>query len=325
MKLTQLLVGGLTALSLVGSTTALTNEVNQLFEKLDIANQKVFDKGEQLRDDIFDNWSHSQIDEWLKSHKLKSSSSYDEAKAMAIKNKDLLIGDIKGWLDEAGQVASPFLAKSKDQIYSTKDAIFEQTAKTWSDLRLREFLEARGITGYTDATRDQLLDAVNKYKKLAVNNNFFGTWSFDALSSDDIKQWFAKQGNKIEGTRQNLVSSAQDYLQQVKDNGIDAVESTKDMWNRNKKAAFDTWSDSDLKDFLTSFGEKVDSVTDRNQLLEKAQHNYNYFVYGPEKSYTQLITDQLGNLYNKANDYLGCYGSGLYKKLTAAFANRGDL
>jgi hypothetical protein len=324
MKFNQILYAGLTALSVFGTATALTNRHNQLFEQLDVANQKVFQKGQKVRDDFFDAWSESQIREWLESHKINAPANYEQAKAVAAKNKDLLAADIRAWLEEAQKTASPLLSKSKEQLTNAKDAIFEQTAKTWSDSKLREFLEARGVFDYADATREQLLSAVNDYRHWTIDHNYLGSWSFDAFNSDDIKHWFEEQGKKVDGTRHNLVKSAQDYVSQIKSKGIDTFDATKDAWNREKKAAFKTWSDSDLRDYLNSFG-KVDSVTDRKSLVEKAQQNYNFFVHGPQKSYTQQLSDHITGFYYKVYGYVDGYSSALYERIKGVLPNRGDL
>lgn len=314
-------------LSLFGTVTAFRNQHNQLFEQLGIANQKVFQNGQQVRDDIFDTWDESQLRQWLESHQIDVPAKYDQAKAVAQKHKDLLAEDIRIWLDEVGETANPLLSKSKEQLLQAKDAVFVQTAQTWSDSRLREFLEARGVFDYADATRDQLLDAVTKYRDWAVNYNSLGSWSFDSFNSEDIKEWFKEKGRQVEGTRQNLIKSAQEYAQQaadqVKTKGTDATAATRDAWNRQKEAAFKTWSESDLRDYLQSFGQKVDTITDRNKLVDLATQNYNAFMYGDQRSYAQKLGDHVSNWGTSLYGYLNWYGGALYERIVGIFGGSG--
>ena len=91
-------------------------------------------------------------------------------------------------------------------------------------------------------------------------------WTFDDMSYNNLKKYLAKTGDtaakklseKSDATREELVSAAKSAYASASSAGGTAyasvtsylAQATEDA----KKSVFDTWSDSELKAYLDSYG-----------------------------------------------------------------------
>lgn len=106
--------------------------------------------------------------------------------------------------------------------------------------------------------------------------------------TDQTRKWLKTQNNKASQkagvTRDELLQQAQvAYAEASKTGGVGFASVTSYMAKATdsaKDSTFDTWSDSDLKSYLDSYGVPVYQGSTTNELKAMARRNYNYFRYG---------------------------------------------
>lgn len=93
-----------------------------------------------------------------------------------------------------------------------------------------------------------------------------------------------KAGNKAGATRDDLMSAAQSHYAEASKSGGNAYASVTSylakQTNAAKDSAFDTWSDSELKAYLDSYGVRVPQGSKTNELKAYARKQRTYFRYG---------------------------------------------
>lgn len=93
-----------------------------------------------------------------------------------------------------------------------------------------------------------------------------------------------KAADQAGASRDQLVSAAQSYYAEASKSSGPAYASVTSYLAKQtdaaKGTAFDTWSDSDLKAYLDSYGVPVPQGSTMNELKAKARNSYNYFQYG---------------------------------------------
>jgi hypothetical protein len=107
-----------------------------------------------------------------------------------------------------------------------------------------------------------------------------------------LKSYLASSGNKAAekaskqtgATREQLLSAAQDaYVEASKTGGTSYASVTSYLAKQTdaaKDSVFDTWSESELKNYLDSYGFNVPQGSTKNQLIAWARNQRNYFQYG---------------------------------------------
>lgn len=141
---------------------------------------------------------------------------------------------------------------------------FNQAIDSWSETRLKAYLDARGIPVPHASKTDELRALVRKnYHKAASG---WTAWTFDDLSAENLKEYLRKNGDaaakktaeKTDATRDELVSAAQSAYASASsaggENYASATNYLAQATDSAKSSAFDTWSDSDLKSYLDSYG-----------------------------------------------------------------------
>ena len=113
--------------------------------------------------------------------------------------------------------------------------------------------------------------------------------------------------NKAGATRDDLVKAAQDSYSKASKSGGSSYASVTSYLSSATGAAtdsvFDTWSESELKNYLDSYGVPAYQGSNLNELRAAARRNANYFRYGtatPQGTFyarlqsgTQWLLDQL--------------------------------
>lgn len=147
---------------------------------------------ESLSDALLDSWSDSQIKEWADKNGIKvpQGSNRNELVALARKHKAQLTGD-----SAASSVSSAFGAattKANNQAAkATGDAqlkgedAFNSAVGTWSDSRLKAFLDARGVPVPQGGKKDELIKQVRLNKHKAAFG--WSAWTFDTWTVDNLK------------------------------------------------------------------------------------------------------------------------------------------
>lgn len=102
-----------------------------------------------------------------------------------------------------------------------------------------------------------------------------------------------KAVNNAKATRDDLVKQAQDsYYSASKSGGSNYASVTSYLSSATdsaKDSTFDTWSDSDLKAYLDSYGVPTYQGTKSNELKALAKKNSNYFRYGTSSPSSTLF------------------------------------
>lgn len=274
---------------------------------------------ETLSDALFDSWSDSQLKEWTDKNGINvpQGSKRNELLAIARRHRAKLTGD-KNARSSASQASSTAksafgAATSKagnEAAKATEDAqlkaedAFNTAVESWSDSRLKAYLDARGVPVPQSGRRDELLAAVRLHKHKAATG--WSAWTFDTWTYDNLKDYLASSGNKAaekasqraDATREDLVRAAQEaYSSASKAGGSSYASVTSYLAKQTdsaKDTAFDTWSDSELKAYLDTYGVPTYQGTARNELRAWARNQANYFRYG--------TTTPQGTLWAKLQD-----------------------
>jgi len=120
----------------------------------------------------------------------------------------------------------------------------------------------------------------------------WSAWTYDTWTYDNLKNYLLSSGdaaakkaaNKAGATREDLVSAAQSQYALASKTGGTAYASVTSylaaQTEAAKDATFDTWSDSDLKAYLDSYGVPVPQGSTKNELKAFARRQSTYFRYG---------------------------------------------
>lgn len=278
-----------------------TNEGEKIWNQLDLAAKKVFDKAGDVRDDVFKSWNDAQVAAWAKAHDLYDETySADELRSIAEKNRQLLADDVRAYANKAQKTAEPYISKTKENVAQAASDLFDSTVAAWSESRLKAFLDARAIPVPQASKKDELVALVRRNKHKAVQQTQpSGSWWFDTWSTDAIAKQLKDLGAKAEGTREELVQRLYDAYSSAKASGQDAynaasasadkvAQQSGEAWAKFRKESFEQWSDSDLRAYLESYG-VVQPKDTHSQLVQKAKANYRWFTQGTTETPTERV------------------------------------
>lgn len=249
-----------------------------------------------LSDALFDAWSDSELKDFLDRNHIPvpQGSRKNELVALARKNKAKLVGNEASAV--SGSAASAFgaatssagnaYAKATDDASMKADDAFDAAVNTWSDSRLKAYLDSRGVPVPQAGKRDELLKQVRLNRHKASTG--WSAWTFDTWTSENLQKYLDTQGKKAsknaKANRDELVKQAQDSYATASKKGGNQFASVTNYLAQQTDAAkadlFDTWSDSDLKDYLDSYGIPNYQGSTSNELRAAAKKQYNYFKYG---------------------------------------------
>jgi len=261
-----------------------------------------------LSDKLLDSWSDSQIKQWADENGINvpQGSKRQELLAIARKHRAQLAGDnvsnsAKSAASKASSSgASAFgaatssagnqYAKATDDAQLKADNVFDSAVGTWSESRLKAYLDSRGVPVPQSGKRDELVAAVRLNKHKAATG--WSAWTFDTWTVDNLRDYLTSSGNKAAekagkkagASREQLLSAAQEaYSTASKSSGTAYASVTSYLakqTNTAKDSVFDTWTDSELKNYLDSYGFDVPQGSTKNQLVAWARNQRNYFQYG---------------------------------------------
>lgn len=291
---------------------------SELFDTLKFENRKFFDKAGQINAEVFQDWSDDDLKQWLSYHDLLPKHHPERRPALlkaARQNIDSLKEDIESYTSYKSAHAKPFLSKATDTVSDAIGAVSDTTFHLWSGSRLEQFLLSRGVSLPEAPSRQQLADLAVKYKDQAAN--VWGSWNFDAWSTEDLKAWLKENKQAADGTRAELVASANKYIQNFPN---DATSGTQKVLNgvsntfaSAKKHAFDTWNDLELQEYVSSFGVPDAAKLSHQDLVKSAETNYNIFM-GAANKHSKEAKKHLATAYST----LQIYGSQVYTYLAIA-------
>lgn len=172
--------------------------------------------------------------------------------------------------------------------------------------------------------KDELRALVRKHAHKAASG--WTVWTFDDWTYDNLKQYLLDSGNaaakktaeSADATRDDLMQAAQAAYTSASSAGGGVYASATNYLGKAtdsaKTSAFDTWSESDIKSYLDSYGivsfsvssspaaglpgsdkrmQPVPQGTTVNELRAFARKQYTYFKYGTSTP-TDTIFAKLG-------------------------------
>ncbi|TVY53656.1 Stress response protein ish1 [Lachnellula cervina] len=250
-----------------------------------------------LSEKLLDSWTDSQIKEWADKNGIKvpQGSKRNELLAIARKHRAQLTGDnisysAKSAFGAATSSASNQYAKATDDAQLKAEDAFNSAIGTWSDSRLKAYLDARGVPVPQSGKKDELLAAVRLNRHKAATG--WSAWTFDTWTVDNLKKYLAasssetaqKASNQASATREQLLAAAQDAYASASTSGGTGYASVTSYLAKQtdsaKDSVFDTWSDSELKNYLDSYGVPVPQGSTKNELIAYARNQRNWFQYG---------------------------------------------
>jgi len=261
-----------------------------------------------LTDKLLDSWSDSQIKEWADKNGINvpQGSKRQELLAIARKHRAQLTGDTvygsakSGASQASASGASAYgaatssagnaYAKATDDAAAKAEDLWNSAIGSWSETRLKAYLDARGVPVPQNGKKDELLAAVRLNKHKAATG--WSAWTFDTWTTENLKKYLSSSGNKAAekagnqagATREQLLSAAQQAYSSASASSGTAYASVTSYLAKQtgsaKDSAFDTWTDSELKNYLDSYGFNVPQGSTKNQLVAWARNQRNYFQYG---------------------------------------------
>lgn len=147
---------------------------------------------QSLSDAVFDAWSDSQIKEWADQNGIKvpQGSKRNELIALARKHRSSLTGDnvlssASSAFGAASTKAGNEFAKATDDASLKAEDAFNTAVGTWSNSRLKGFLDARGVPVPQGGKKDELLAAVRLHKNKAASG--YSAWTYDTWTTENLK------------------------------------------------------------------------------------------------------------------------------------------
>lgn len=290
---------------------------------------------ETITDQLISAWSESDLKDFADRNGIPvpQGTKLDELRALVRKRRADILGD-----NASGTAASAFgaatskagntYASATDSASLAAQEAFDKAINTWSESRLKSYLEARGVPVPHSSKVDELRALVRKNAHKAASG--WTVWTFDDYSGKNLKDYILANGDaaakkvaeKSDATRADLVKAAQSAYASASSAGGDAYASATSYLSKatdNAKAStFDTWSDSDLKSYLDSYGVPVPQNGKVDELKAMARRQYTYYHYGtssPSGTIFAKFGENVKNTLNWVKDQLHIGADAAKKKM----------
>ncbi|KAK9419872.1 putative Meiotic sister chromatid recombination protein 1 [Seiridium unicorne] len=246
-----------------------------------------------LTDKIIDAWGESQLKEFADKNNIPvpQGSKVNELRALVRKHRAQILGDsysasAASAFGAATSNANNQYAKATDSASLAAQEAFNSATGTWSESRLKAYLDARGVPVPHGSKTDELRALVRKNSHKAASG--YNAWTWDDFSTDNLKEYLKSSGDatadKADATREDLVSAAQSAYASASSAGGSSYASVTSYLSKATDAAksstFDTWTESELKAYLDSYGIPVPQGSKINELRAYARKQSTYFKYG---------------------------------------------
>jgi hypothetical protein len=193
----------------------------------------------------------------------------------------------------------------------------ELTQHSWTESQLKSFLDYHGVPNPEPRTRDSLLSTVRSNYQSAANKAgettaYPGEWIYSQWSDSDLKAWCDERGIPVPqtGNRDSLISTIR------RNSYVAAREANKKYNSVTKQAAsaqeslsnqlLESWSDSQVKEWLDKNGIPVPQGSKRNELTALARKHSARLsgnnVKDQAASAYGAATSSAGNYYAQATD-----------------------
>jgi Putative nuclear envelope organisation protein len=238
-----------------------------------------------------------------------ASVAYDSASSLLTKATD-----------SASSAGAKYGSQATDYAYKKKDELFEAAVDSWSESRLKSYLDERGVPVPQNGKIDELRAAVRHNAHKARVRAGFSDAAFDTWSTEQLHEFL---GKKAKGTRDELIASAKKNYASASSKGGDVWSSLTAQGAKATSYAFDAWSDSDLKSFLDSYGVPVPQGSKRNELIAAARRNSRYYTQGPDWYNTGFIA-QIQSYAEQGIEYIKNFIAGASGSAYKAGERAGD-
>ncbi|KAL2756475.1 hypothetical protein ACRALDRAFT_1063592 [Sodiomyces alcalophilus JCM 7366] len=278
-----------------------------------------------LTDQIIDAWGESQLKDFADKNGIPvpQGTRLNELRALVRKHRaDFLHDNIpKKATDAFGAATSSAgneYARATDKASLAAQDAFNQAVSSWSESRLKNFLDARGVPVPQGSKSDELRALVRKNAHRAASGG--NAWIYDDMTLENLRAYLVKHGDetakklaeKKDATRDELVSAAQSgYASASAAGGAQYASLTSYLAQATQAAkdnVFDTWSDSELKSYLDSYGIPAPQGSTTNELRAAARKHYTFFKYGtstPSETILARISEPLKNTWNWVVEQFG--------------------
>ncbi|KAK2609055.1 hypothetical protein QQS21_002425 [Conoideocrella luteorostrata] len=250
-----------------------------------------------LTDGIIDSWSESKLKEFCDKNNVRvpQGTKENELRALVRKHRANILGDnIQAKANSAFGAATSNArneyAKATDSASLKAEDVFNQAMGLWSESRLKAYLDARGVPVPQGSSADSLRALVRKNAHKAASG--WQAWTFDDFSYDNLKAYLLKNGDaaakqaakKKDATRDELANAASSaYLSASTAGGNQFASVTSYLASATaavEKHAFESWTQSELKAYLDSYGVPVPQGSKLEELRALARRQSTYFKYG---------------------------------------------
>ncbi|KAK3323667.1 hypothetical protein B0T19DRAFT_443147 [Cercophora scortea] len=263
-----------------------------------------------LTDKLIDAWSETQLKEFCDKNSISvpQGTKLNQLRALIRKHRAELLGDtISASAASAYGAATSNVgenyAKATDATAKAAQDAFDSAIGSWSDTRLKAYLDARGVPVPQASKTDELRALVRKHAHKASTG--YNVWTFDDYTYDNLKNYLASSGNaaakkaseQAGATREDLLKAAQSAFASASSAGGSSFASVTSYLasatDSAKASTFETWSESELKSYLDSYGIPVPQGSTLNELRALARRQYTYFKYGTSTP-TETIFAKIG-------------------------------
>ncbi|KAK6227594.1 hypothetical protein QIS74_01149 [Colletotrichum tabaci] len=278
-----------------------------------------------LTDMVIDAWSDSQLKEFADKNGIPvpQGTKTNELKALIRKHRaDFLQNNVSGAAASAFGAATSNVgsaaSKATDGVSNAASDAFNAAIGTWSESRLKGYLDARGVPVPQGSKTDELRALVRKNQHKAATG--WSAWTYDDLSTENLRKYLAsssdatvkKVAEKKDASRDELVNAAQSAYSSASSAGGASYASVTSYFaqatDSAKSTLFDTWSESELKSYLESYGVKVPQGSTVDELRAYARKQYTYFKYGtstPSETLYAKIAENAKGTWNWVANQVG--------------------
>ncbi|KAK7450473.1 hypothetical protein CaCOL14_003303 [Colletotrichum acutatum] len=287
-----------------------------------------------LTDMVIDAWSESQLKEFADKNGIPvpQGTKANELRALVRKHRaDFLNSNIAGKANSAFGAATSNVnqaaAKATDAASNAATEAFNEAVGTWSESRLKGYLDSRGVPVPQGSKTDELRALVRKNQHKAATG--WSAWTYDDLSTENLRKYLASSSDaavknvadKKDATRDELVNAAQSAYSSASSAGGTSYASVTSYLSQATDAVksnfFDTWSESELKSYLDSYGVNVPQGSTVNELRAYARKQYTYFKYGtstPSETLFAKVAENVKDTWNWVSNQIGLGADAAQKK-----------
>lgn len=247
----------------------------------------------------YNNWDTTQLQNYL-------SSTGQEVKKGTEKNKDSLVAQVQDAWHETAEQANEAYGNTQSWIFNT-----------WTESQLKAFLDYHSIPNPSPRTRDSLLHTVRSNYQSAANKagetvSYPGDWLYSQWSTSDLKAWLDERGIPAPQTdsRDKLIASirrhsyvaSQEANRRYNSASHQAAAAQESLSNQ----LLESWSDSQVKQWLDKNGVPVPQGSKRNELVALARKHSARIAGTDAKNQAAnaygAATSSAGNYYAQATD-----------------------